>query len=199
MKWHILAYFPPNRIVTSIVTGQNLYEAVDQLRDSLPTLPVEIRKGSVFPLVRLVNLHDEEGIRHLPQIRAMISAIRRGKDILDRGGIPNIKLFRDRQGRLVVFDGHHSLLAYMIVGRQRLREIPYILLSSNTPSGRISDQDIRVVFGPLASQVSDWRLFTINWQAPAGHQLTFRRQQTMGELLKAIKPYVQSRKRRVLK
>jgi hypothetical protein len=49
----------------------------------------------------------------------MAEAIKSGKHILSRG-IPNIKLVKTGDGQLLLFDGHHSMLAYISTGKAYL-------------------------------------------------------------------------------
>ncbi len=44
----------------------------------------------------------------------MVKQIRSGKDIISPNGLPNIKLVKTEQTEWILFDGHHSLLAYII-------------------------------------------------------------------------------------
>lgn len=48
----------------------------------------------------------------------MVKQIRTGKDILSPKGLPNIKLVKTEQSEWILFDGHHSLLAYIIAGKK---------------------------------------------------------------------------------
>ena len=44
----------------------------------------------------------------------MVKEIKSGNDILSPSGLPNIKLVKTEQSEWILFDGHHSLLSYMI-------------------------------------------------------------------------------------
>ena len=52
----------------------------------------------------------------MDQIRTMVKQIKSGKEILSPRGLPNIKLVKTKQSEWILFDGHHSLLSYMIAG-----------------------------------------------------------------------------------
>jgi hypothetical protein len=130
----------------------------------------EVRLGSI------INLHNKEGICCLERIRNMVSCIENGKDIFEDGKWPNIKLAQMKEG-LILFDGHHSLLAYMIAGKKYLSEIPHILIFN------CNDSEIKVVFGKLDG---DWKKEVVNWQASAGNELCIRREKNMDELFTSL-------------
>jgi hypothetical protein len=137
------------------------------------------------PLRSIVNLHNHNGIRSINRIRSMLSHITGGGHIFSRGGMPNIKLTRGSDGAWILFDGHHSLLAYMMAGKEFLHEIPHIIVE-NTEPGFTTDSEITAFFGAHARELKSglgcWKRYAINWQAPAREQLCARLQRNMGEL-----------------
>lgn len=133
-------------------------------------------------LGNIINLHNSNGIKNIPQITSMINQIKSGKDILFSSGIPNIKLVEACRNEWVLFDGHHSMLAYMILGRKYLSEVPHLIIRNKT--GYVKDSEIHVFFGVHSKKLrdSDWRDYVINWQQPKEKQLCMRVQENMGEL-----------------
>jgi hypothetical protein len=146
-----------------------------------PVLPRRIRPANErISLGQLMNMHNPEGMRDIPQIRGMLQQIKGCDDVLHATGLPNVKLVTTSRGEWVLFDGHHTTIAYMANGRRYLDELPHLLVHHR---GRepIPDSDILVVFGshaPLLS-TSIWRDYTINWQAPPEEQLAHRAQSSM--------------------
>ena len=141
-------------------------------------------------LKAVINLHNRDGIKDIQQIRKMIQQIDAGKDILHPSELPNIKLVKTKNNEFVLFDGHHSLLAYMFVGRKYLYDVPHLIIMN--PKGYVTDNELLVFFGPVAHKLKglDWRDYCINWQAPKERQLCKRIQRNMGELLKSILAYL---------
>jgi len=102
-------------------------------------------------------------------------------------GLPNVKVTETRRGEKVLFDGHHTTLAYMLAGRQYLPEVPHIQVCKPVHSG-FSDSDIHVFFGEHAEALAgeDWRDYVISWNKPEEEQLKSRQRSNMGELLEAV-------------
>ncbi|MCD4761538.1 hypothetical protein K8R32_01110 [bacterium] len=168
-----------------------IYGAVSWFEDRLfPEIKSRLSKHFVKKRVRLrsvLNIHNSEGIRDIKQIKRMIRSIGRGLDTLARSGMPNVKLFRTRKNKLFLFDGHHSMLAYMASGRKHLDTIPHLLIERNN-NGRIDDADIYNFFGGLLSTEKDvnWFKYAINWQAPKTARLCARQEKNMGELYDTV-------------
>ena len=138
---------------------------------------IEIRK--------IINLHNSEGIKDLEQIKSMITTIKSGNHIISEN-IPNIKLLKNSD-ELILFDGHHSMLAYLYSNITSLHQIPHIIIENkNQP---LTNKDINVFFGNHKEKLQnqDWRQFAINWQAPIEKQLSKRIHNNMGELFESIK------------
>ena len=142
----------------------------------------EVKK--LLLLREVINLHNINGIKNMNQIRTMVKQIKNGKDILSPCGLPNIKLVKTKHSEWILFDGHHSLLSYMIAGRKYLHEVPHFVVENR--SGYINDKEILIFFGLHSSKFHDsnWRNYVINWQAPREKQLCKREQNNMGELLR---------------
>ena len=151
--------------------GLKLNETINEVKK-----PVLLRE--------VINLHNINGIKSMNQIRTMVKQIKNGKDILSPCGLPNIKLVKTKHSEWILFDGHHSLLSYMIAGRKYLHEVPHFVVENR--NGYISDKEILIFFGLHSSKFHDsnWRNYVINWQAPREKQLCKREQNNMGELLR---------------
>ena len=90
------------------------------------------------------------------------------------------------QPEWILFDGHHSLLSYMIAGRTYLHEIPHLVIEDE--NCHVNDKEILIFFGTHSKKLnnSNWRKYVINWQAPKDRQLCKREQNNMGEFLDSI-------------
>lgn len=134
----------------------------------------------------LINIHNDDGIKNMSQIAHFSLKIKKGENILQPSGLPNIKLARLRLKDLLVFDGHHSLLAYMAAGKIFLDEIPHIIVSGK--KGFLKNEEILIFWGQHASKIpsKDWKLFVINWQNPENKQTCPRKHNNMGELFDAL-------------
>ena len=165
-----------------------IYDTVEQFEKELGSKIKEtIKEVKNLVLLReIINLHNINGIKSMKQIRTMVKQIKSGKDILSPRGLPNIKLVKTKQSEWILFDGHHSLLSYMIAGRTYLHEVPHVLIENKI--GHVNDKEILIFFG-IHSKIlnnSDWRKYVINWQAPKEEQLCKREQKNMGELFNSI-------------
>ncbi len=165
-----------------------IYDTVEQFEKELDSKIKEtIKEVKKLVLLReIINLHNINGIKSMNQIRTMVKQIISGKDILSPRGLPNIKLVKTKQSEWILFDGHHSLLSYMIAGRTYLHEVPHFVIENE--SGYVNDKEILIFFG-IHSKIlndSDWRKYVINWQAPKEGQLCKREQKNMGELFNSI-------------
>ncbi len=135
----------------------------------------------------IINIHDNDGIKDMKQIESMRKAIISGKEVLSDNGIPNIQLVLTKEGKLLLFNGHHTMLAYMMEGKEYLEEIQHVIVSDKE-EGFINDDEISVFFGEHRQRLisEDWRESVINWQAPKEKQLCKRKQNNMGELFKEL-------------
>lgn len=140
------------------------------------------------PVKEITTLHNDTGISFDYRINNMAKKIESGKEILTPEGTPNAKLVTTKYDELVLFDGHHTALAYMLAGKKYLSEIPHLLVNSPDNTG-ISDKEIHPFYGPHARKLKDknWREYTINWFRSGEQQLEPRRQENLGELFEALK------------
>ena len=171
--------------------SDTIYDTVDQFEKELDSKIKETIKEIKKPVLLrdIINLHNINGIKSINQIRTMVKKIKSGKDILSPSELPNIKLVKTQKSEWILFDGHHSLLSYMIAGRTHLHEIPYLVIEDE--NGYVNDKEIFVFFGMHSIQLNDsnWRKYVINWQAPKERQLCKREQNNMGELLDSISSF----------
>lgn len=171
--------------------SNTIYDTVDQFEKELGSKIKETIKEVEEPVLlrEVINLHNINGIKSMNQIRTMVKEIKIGKDILSPSGSPNIKLVKTLQSEWILFDGHHSLLSYMIAGRTYLHEIPHFVIEDE--NGHVNDKEILVFFGMHSKKLNDsnWRKHVINWQAPKEKQLCKREQNNMGELLDSINAF----------
>ncbi len=162
---------------------KSVYETVNILENRLSSISLKKKKiQNKTPLRDIINLHNHDGIKSRKQIMSMIRQLKSGIHVLSQSGLPNIKLVRDKKGKTVLFDGHHSILAYMAVGSKYLHEIPHLMV--NDEKGYVDDREILAFFGEHSKKLknADWRRYAINWQKPKEKQLCARLQKNMGEL-----------------
>ena len=136
----------------------------------------------------VINLHNNTGIKNTSQIKSMVQQIKSGSDILSPTGLPNIKLVKTNTDDWVLFDGHHSMLAYMLAERKYLDEIPHLIVEDEK-NVFVSNKEICVFFGEHQTRLKggNWREYVINWQAQKKKdQLQKRIQNNMGELLDSL-------------
>jgi len=57
-------------------------------------------------------------MRDLAQMQTMIAKVRRNEMVLNNDGLPNIKLVLAPDKRYLMFDGHHTALAYLLAGQK---------------------------------------------------------------------------------
>jgi len=165
-----------------------IYDTVDQVDNEIGSkIKKTIKVVKKLVLLReIINLHNSNGIKSTDQIRSMATQLKSGKEILSPRGLPNIKLVKTKYSEWILFDGHHSLLSYMIAGRTYLHETPHLIVENE--NGHVNDNEILVFFG-IHSKIlndSDWRNYVINWQASRERQLCKREQKNMGELFNSI-------------
>jgi len=172
--------------------NMTIYDTVDFFRKEMfpktkkTNEQIEKYAGQVL-LRKIINLHNNNGIKNIPQITSMVNQIKSGKGIFFSPGVPNIKLVRTKNKEWVLFDGHHSMLAYMSLGRKYLSEIPHLIIQNK--NGCVKDNEILVFFGVHSKKLRalNWRDYVINWQLPEEKQLCRRVQENMGELFDFFK------------
>ena len=172
---------------------ENIYEAVNFFEKNVfsDKIKLKIKKTSKkIPLREIINLHNKDGIKDTRQIKKMVRQIESKKDILHPSRLPNIKLVQTKENELVLFDGHHSILAYMYAGRKYLHEVPYLIIVNE--DGYVTDKEVLIFFGQHSSKLRglDWRHYVINWQMPIDKQLCKRIQKKIGELFDSIKSFL---------
>jgi len=174
---------------------KNIYDIVEIFREKMIADSLTIQKNlileyskNIIPLKSLINLHNADGIKNISQVKEMIEKITSGKSILTPEDLPNIKLVKTLDNEWVLFDGHHSMLAYMFAGKKYLDETPHLIVLDRENKG-FKDEEIHVFFGKYAPMLKgkNWRFFVINWGASEQHQLQSRRQKNMGELFNSFK------------
>jgi len=171
--------------------NNTIYDTVDQVENEISSKikeTIKEVKKFVF-LSEIINLHNNEGIKIMDQIRTMVKHIKSGKEILYPRGLPNIKLVKTKYSEWILFDGHHSLLSYMMAGRTYLHEVPHLIVENE--NGHVTDKEILIFFG-IHSKIladSEWRNYVINWQAAKEKQLCKREQKNMGELFNSISQF----------
>lgn len=136
----------------------------------------------------IINMHNSDGIKDINQIKSMIEHIKSGKDVLSESGMPNIKLVKTRNNELVLFDGHHTMLAYMAIGKEHLHEMPHLFVY-NEDDKEMSDQEIHAFFCEHAKEIEgkEWRDYVINWQNEKDKQVCKRIDNNMQELFQSLK------------
>jgi hypothetical protein len=173
------------------VPGSTVYETVDVFEKNFFHNSFNCRNilrpisSLKFPLKNIINLHNTDGIKDIFQIKKMILKIKQKRDILHPTELPNIKLVRIWENERVLFDGHHTVLAYMSVGRKHLDEVPHLVVANDNGSGCVDDEEISIFYGEHKLE-DDWRKYCINWQAKKEEQLCKRIQRNMGELFESI-------------
>jgi len=100
--------------------------------------------------------------------------------------IPNIKIIKTKENKFLVFDGHHSLMSYLFLGKKYLYEIPHTIIDSE--EGYFDDKEISVFFGDHKNKIKkdDWRKYVINWNELVDKQIVIRKRKNIGELYDAI-------------
>ena len=171
-------------------THMTIYDIVDFFKEEFVNKKIKAVDQRVMDKIQLkniINLHNSSGIKSIFQINDMVLQIKSGKEILSPSEISNIKLVKTTREEMVLFDGHHSMLAYMAAGRKYLNEIPHLIVEDGK-NECVSDEEILVFFGKHSTKIkaSTWREYVINWQAPEQKQLCKSVQKNMGELLDSL-------------
>ena len=171
--------------------SDTIYDTVDQFEKKTGSqIKTTIKRVKEPVLLReIINFHNSTGVKSINQIKTLVKKIKSGRNILSQSGLPNIKLVKTEQSEWILFDGHHSLLSYMIAERKYLHEIPHIVIEDE--NCYVTNKEILIFFGMHSKKLSDsnWRKYVINWQASKEGQLCKREQNNMGELLDSIKMF----------
>ncbi len=205
-KWEIKLVFPNDshsdkgdRTVGSYTHKFNRSECEDVYR------VVEKFKREVFPglagkdlirmnaeeevsLEELINLHNAGAIKKRSNVGEMLAKIESGREVVMPGGLPNVKVVKIKGGEFVLFDGHHSTLAYMFAGRKYLDQVPHLRLTYSEGRG-VKEEECHVFYGEHRKKFpgKDWRSYTLNWSSSSENQLEKREQENMAQLLEALK------------
>jgi len=165
----------------------SIYESVEVFKKKSNPEFINKKIAEKIPLQNIINLHNNDGIQSFARIKSMIKDIRSGKYIFSSDGFPNVKLVKTKDDEWVLFDGHHTLLAYMATGKKFLHEIPHIIVK-NQDGEHANEEEISIFFGEHAEKAREnWKDYVINWQASKEKQLCKREQNNMGEVLDSIK------------
>lgn len=187
MKRVIIVSFPENKLqeIATIDSILSLpYELVELIRKDLSKLVEEESDYfATYLLSDIMPIHNFSGVRDLNQIKQMQGKIAKGEEILEKDGLPNIKLVVAPNGQLLIFDGTHTLMAYLLQGKKLLSEIPYLVISAEK-CAPVSAGEISIFF-PVDSREQvkkNWNSYVVNWQAKPGLQAEKREFNSMGEL-----------------
>lgn len=122
------------RIFRTLVEQDDLspYKTVDFLLENIESLENAKTEQVVNPILieDVLTIHNSTGMRDLAQLQTMIEKIKHNRLVINDNGLPNIKLVLAPDKHLLMFDGHHTALAYLLAGKKFLHETPYILLSN---------------------------------------------------------------------
>jgi hypothetical protein len=136
----------------------------------------------------LINLHDIEGL-DLNKIKNLKKTISKKNHIFSNSGLPNVKLVKTLNNNWVVFDGHHTINAYMLNEIRFLSEIPHLIVE--TDSIYFKEESIKLFYGKHAKKLKNqnWSNYVINWNEINKNQLTLRKHKNFGELNNSIKDH----------
>lgn len=165
----ILVYHPELGIYIEESEEENIYDAV------LNLTPKYLEGNCVnIDFKKVINLHDENYFSN-KKITSMKKAISKGEHIFE-GQLPNIKILRSKQGD-ILFDGHHTLLAYLLEGKL-YKEIPYILIEVEGKE--------KQPFLEHQNSIDDWKEVVIDWNLPPNEQIVKRIRRNIGEVLENL-------------
>ncbi|MBS3766067.1 hypothetical protein KGY71_06065 [Candidatus Bipolaricaulota bacterium] len=171
---------------------EDIYGLVERFREEVfPELEEEdlraVEVDHPMALEDVINLHNRSEIVGRSDVKEMLEKVKSGREILMPDGAPNVKVTETKQGNVVLFDGHHTLLAYMLAGNEFLSQVPHIRVNDQDRSG-FDHEEILCFFGEHADKLEgdDWRDYTVSWTKPEAEQLEPRKWNDMGELLEAL-------------
>lgn len=161
---------------THLADVETPYKLINSARRDWRTLPYTEHDNSNKNLIRdIVPIHNVEGLRDIAQVPSMLDTIRADQHILEHDELPNIKLVTAPDGQLLLFDGHHSLLAYFQHGRRHLEEVPHVLIST-VDDGPLEVSEITSFYPQHAEEkiLANWQDYVVNWQREESEQLEKR-------------------------
>ncbi len=167
---------------------QTVYKTVELFKkDYFQT--IKTKQSIITPrldLADLITLHNDDGIKDLGQVANMFQRILNKGHIFEDSGIPNVKVVLSKEKHLVLFDGHHTTLAYLLAGVRYLETVPHILISNGKDA--MTDDEMADFFGHHRAYVlaNGWQGLTVNWQAAFAKQISPRKQNTVGEVFRAL-------------
>jgi hypothetical protein len=137
-------------------------------------------------LKNLINLHDSDGL-DLNKIISLKSSICKNNHIFSDSSLPNVKIVKTFNNNWVVFDGHHTINAYMLNEKKFLDEIPHLIVE--TDSIYFCEESINLFYGKHAKKLKgkNWSNYVINWNEINENQLCLRKNKNFGELFESLK------------
>jgi len=175
------------KVVVRSSEKDSIYEAVRQAEERILSADL-ISSGKIprYPIDKILSLHNAEAI-DTGRVREMARKTKHGEPILQKNGLPNIKLVRLHGGCLLAFDGHHSLLAYRAAGKTDVGQVPHLLVTS--PNGIVRFKDIQDFFGQYRAKVTkeNWQSWSLNWFRKPPAQLERKKERTIGDLYRVLK------------
>ncbi len=158
--------------------NKTAYDIVSFLNNNLKKIKFDKTDKKEIKFKNIINLHDEEGIS-IGKVKELAGYIKSGNIILEKK-IPNIKMVKINN-KLILFDGHHSLLAYMLT-HKKFDKIPHLVVD-----GELKSRDILVFFGKHKEKIEQpWENYVVNWFAPEEKQLCKRKRKNILELFQVV-------------
>ena len=172
------------KIITFEDEGKSLYYLVEQVRKLyMEASEIQIELYGSYSLSEVMPIHNLSGVRDASQIKQMQEKISSGEEVFEKDGLPNIKLVVAPNNKLLIFDGTHTLIAYLLQGKRLLSSVPYLVISADK-FAPVTAQEISTFFPEESREKieSKWSEWVVNWQAELGSQTEKREFNTMGEL-----------------
>ncbi len=174
---------------SKVVVADNPYQVVDTTRSQWPQWPqTENHPYHQQPLEEIIPIHNPDGIKEINQISKMVNQIlHQRKAIFEPDGAPNLKLVVVPGNRLILFDGHHSILAYILSGKKTLADTAHLIISAND-GGPITPEEISYFFpeNTRGEIIKDWDKYVVNWQAKGSNKIAQRSVESVGDLAKQV-------------
>jgi hypothetical protein len=168
------------------VSPTNPYQAVSAVDLSLPLGKQAAADFGKTNIGEIMPVHNASGIKDRALIGSM-SKLARDSHIYQPDGIPNIKLVLAPNRKLLLFDGHHSLISYYRRGFKLLAEVPYLVVTgpNNAP---VSAEEISSFFPEKSRQkiMQQWSKYAVNWQLGAEGDIEPRQVSTIAELCDSL-------------